>query len=197
MKWVWVIIFIAGCATNAQRQYNQIRELVISANNSWGTCTENAKNTEVGRRLQVRFIMSDDDARTVEKLATRDYPTEQETRDLVEFLVLRKPCQDMILEQYSNVNYQYINVWATLFMRANTDAAKVLNGELTVGEVNQRFIERNAQFKVEFARISNDITYRLITNHQYELTERDHALQSLQLNTMQLQMSIDAMQRRR
>lgn len=135
-------IILAGCATQAQRQYQQLEMQYLAAFHSMNSCFKPLMETPIVERLRKRFLLDMNDSRIVEKLASKAHVTQQEAEDLFELSVLRKPCHKFAVEEFGKVHPEYVASLAKLFAEADADLAKAINGELTIGDVNQRTVDR-------------------------------------------------------
>lgn len=172
-------IILAGCATHAQRQYQELEKQFLVALASMNTCSQPLLQTPVFQRLRERFVIDINDPRTVQKSALRDYVTEQEAQDILELSVLRKPCHKVALEESSKVHPEYVASLARMFAEADGDLAKAINKELTVGDVNRRTLERFNRWVAELQQIGRRIVSQMNQAHQYELIQRELAAQAL------------------
>ncbi len=173
-----VLPVLAGCATQAQRQYEQNIHNYNAALTSWQNCKKPIKESPVAHRLREILILDNDDPRTVEKLALKRYVTEQEAKDIIDYLARMRPCRKLSIEGFSKVHPEYVATLARLY--SEVDAAKVINHELTIGVANQRIVDRGNQVSVEFSQIGQRIESQLNQAHQYELAQRRIAQQELQ-----------------
>jgi hypothetical protein len=171
---------LAGCATQAQRQYEQLNAKYVAALGSLAGCLQSLKKTPVFQRRNEKFVLDLNDPRTVEKLASKAYVTQEEAQDIIDFSVLRKPCHKLAVEEFGKIHPEYVVSLAKMIAEADADAAKAINKELTIGEINQRGINRANQWQAEFMQIGQRITAQLNQAHQYELTQRQLAAQALQ-----------------
>ena len=173
-------IIFAGCATQAQRQYQQLERQYLAAHRAMTSCSQPLMETSVVHRLREKFLLDMNDPRIVEKLALKTQVTQQEARDLIDFSVLRKPCHKLAIEEFGKIHPEYVASLARIFAEADADLAKAINKELTIGDVNQRVIDRVNRWQAEFSQIGERIVSQLNQAHQYELTQRQLAAQALQ-----------------
>jgi hypothetical protein len=174
-----ISLVLAGCATQAQRQFEQVQVQYQSALRTLGSCDPLDKSQALSR-LKERFIMEADDVRVVEKLSLKAHVTEQEAKDLVDISILRKPCNKLAIEAFSNVHPAYVASLARIFSDADADLAKAINKDLTIGEVNQRTVHRMNAWQAEFTQIGHQIQSQLNHAHQNELLQRQNAAQAVQ-----------------
>jgi len=183
-----VLTVLAGCATQAQQKYKQLEMQYISAFRSMNSCVQPLMEAPVVRRLNERFLFDTNDPRSVEKLALKTQVTEQEAKDLTDFSVLIKPCDKLAIEDFSKIHPEYVASLAKMFAEADADLAKAINKELTIGDINQRTVDRNNRWHAEFSQIGQRIESQLDQAHQYELTQRQIAAQSLRTWAYQQQL---------
>lgn len=174
-----VLTVLTGCATQAQQKYRQLEMQYLSALRSMNSCVQPVMETSVVRRLSERFLFDGNDPRTVEKFTLKTFVTEQEAKDLMDFSVLIKPCDKLAIEDFSKIHPEYVASLARMFAEADADLAKAINKELTIGDVNQRTVDRGNRSQVEFSQIGQRIESQLDQAHQYELTQRQIAAQTL------------------
>lgn len=182
-----VLTVLAGCATQAQQKSKQFEMQYLSASRSINSCVQSVMETPVARRLSERFLLDENDPRSVEKLALKTQVTEQEAKDIIDSSVLMKPCQRLAIEEYSKIHPEYVTSFARLFAEGDADMAKVINKEFTIGDANQRLVDRWNRGRGEFSQIYQRIESQLNQAHQYELTQRQIAVQALQMWAYQQQ----------
>ena len=187
-------LIVAGCATHAQRQYQQLETQYRAAFSSMNSCFETLRETSVMQRLNEIFIVDTNDPRTVEKLALRSHVTEQEAQDIVKFSVMRRPCYKIALEEFGQVHPEYVASLATVFAEADADLAKAINNELTIGEINQRSIDRVNRWQAEFLSIGQRIATQLNQAHQYEVQQRAVGLQRMGAGLQQMGQGLQPVQ---
>lgn len=174
-----VSIALGGCATQAQRQFEQVQLQYQSALRTLGSCDPVDKSQAL-QRLKERFVVEAYDPRTVEKISLKNYATEQEAKDLINISILRKPCDKLAIEAFSKVHPQYVVSLARMLSDADADLAKAVNKTLTVGEINQRTVDRYNAWQTEFAQISEQIQAQLNHAHQNELLQRQNSARAVQ-----------------
>lgn len=179
---------LAGCATQAQQKYKQLEMQIGSAFRSMNGCYQHVMETPTVHRLSEILSFDVNDPRTVEKLALKRFVTEQEAKDIIDFSVLRKPCNKLAIEKFSEIHPEYVASLAKMFSEADADLAKAINKELTIGDVNQRGDDRYNRWQAEFSQIGQRIESQLDQAHQYELTQRQIATQSLRTWAYQQQL---------
>ena len=180
-------IILSGCATQAQRQYQQLDMQYHSALSSMDSCIQPLLETAVVHRLRESFLLDTNDPRVVEKLALKTYVTQQEAKDVIDFSALRKPCHKLAIEEFGKIHPEYVVSLARIFAEADADLAKAINKELTIGDINQRTIDRVNRWQAEFSQIGQRIASQLNQAHQYELAQRQLAAQALQAWSYQQQ----------
>lgn len=173
-------ILLAGCATRAQWQYQQLEIQYLTALRFMDDCLRPLMETSVVNRLRERFLLDIYDPRIVEKLALKTQITQQEAQDIVDFSALRKPCHKLAIEEFGKIHPEYVASLARIFAEADADLAKAINKELTVGDLNKRALDRVNRWQAEFSQIGQRIESQLNLAHQYELTQRQIAAQALQ-----------------
>ena len=185
---LFAVSFIAACATQAQRQYQQMNNQYLAAFNAMNNCLLPIMKLPVVERLNERFILKDiNDPNTVQKLANKYYVTDQETEDLINFSIIRKPCHKVSIEEFGKVHPEYVVSLARLFTEADADIASAINKERTIGDFNRRTLDRVNQWQAEFTQIGQRITANLNQAHQYEMQQRQKAGQALQMWAYQQQ----------
>jgi hypothetical protein len=173
-------LIVAGCATQAQHQYENITTQYNSAMSAMNSCFVPLLSSPAVRRLENKFILENDDPNTVQKLADKSYADDSDVKDIIEFSVIRKPCYKLAIEKFSLVHPEYVASLAKVFTEADIDLAMAVNRELEIGELNRRTLERVNRWQVEFGQISQRITSQLNQAHQYESQQRQKAAQMLQ-----------------
>lgn len=171
---------LAGCATHAQQKYKQLEMQYLSALRSMNSCAQPVMETSVVRRLSERFLFDTNDPRRVEKLSSKAQVAQQEAKDLMDFSALMKPCDKLAIEDFSKIHPEYAASLARMFAEADADLGKAINKEFTIGEINQRALDRNIQWNAEFSQIGQRIESQLDQAQQYELAQRQIATQALQ-----------------
>ncbi len=177
---LFAVSFIAACASQAQMQYQQMNNQYLAALDATKSCFLPIMKLPVFERLSEEFILDDNDPNTVQKLANKDYVTDQEAEDLVNFSIIRKPCHKVMIEEFGKVHPEYVVSLARLFTEADADIASAINKERKIGEFNRRTLDRANRWQAEFTQIGQRITANLNQVHQYEMQQRQKAGQALQ-----------------
>ncbi len=184
---LFAVSFIAACATQAQQQYQQMNNQYLAAFNAMNNCFLPIMKLPVFERLSKRLILENNDPNTVQKLANKDYVTDQEAEDMVNLSIIRKPCHKISIEEFGKVHPEYVVSLARIFTEADADVASAINKERTIGEINRRTLDRVNQWMAEFTQIGQRITANLNQAHQYERQQRQKAVQALQTWSYQQQ----------
>jgi hypothetical protein len=178
---------LLGCATQAQQKSQQLELQYVSALRSMDSCAQPILETLLVRRLSERFLFDTDDMKKLEKLSSADHVTQQEAQDLINFSALMNRCDKRAIEDFSKIHPEYAAYLAKMFAEADADLVKAINKKFTIGEINQRTVDRNIRWNEEFSEIGRRIESHFNKAHEYELLQRQTATRALQIWSSQQQ----------
>jgi len=174
------LLFLTSCATQAQRQFEQLDKAYDVAVTNSKKCRKSVYQSPAVERLSKRFILDNDDPRTVEKLALKTYVTKQEVKDFFDFSERSIRCQSTTMKDFSKVHPEFVSHLANMYAELNSAIAMVVNKKLTIGNYNQRRVNIINRANAGHVQIGQRITSQLNQAHQYELAQRQIAQQQLQ-----------------
>jgi len=152
--------------TTAQIGANRLLAQIKSTEEAFEKCIAPINSSPPNRRLEERFIFNPDDPRLLEKLTITGYATEQEIKDILESMAMGKPCEKQMLEGMEQVHPEFRKLLAKFITELYMDLAKVIKKELTVGEANERLLDRSTRMKAESFQLGQRIGAQLIQSHQ-------------------------------
>jgi len=174
------LYILSGCATHAQKEINRINEQFAIADKAAVACLKSVVNSPVNQRLEKLFIIDTDDPGRIAKLTINRYVTKQEAEDLIEFSTLRRPCAKTIIDGFSKAHQDYGLVWAVIFADADADIIKLFNKKLTIGDANQRTIDRVNRLKQDISDVGKHITANMEYSHNQQIAQRQRAAEAMQ-----------------
>jgi len=171
---------LTGCATQAQRQAQQMQEQLKIADQAAMSCMKPVYFSAPGNRLNERFIFTAADPRTVEKLTIKGYATEQEIKDMLEYAALRTPCNTLAIREYGKAHSEYGIFTTKASSEMDEDVVKAIKKEITVAEFNQRTLDRINRYLNGYSQIQGRIYSQLNESHQQEIAQRQRAAEARQ-----------------
>jgi hypothetical protein len=132
----FLALLIHGCATRAQMQSQRLQQQANETAKIAKACGEQAKASDVGKRLQRILIMSENDPAAFEKMMIDRVAAESERRDFIDYHNIIQPCRTQIIEGYSKVHPLFVNLFAKSFAENDEMALKMLKGDITLGDAN-------------------------------------------------------------
>lgn len=185
---------LAGCATQAQMQYQHILTQHQYALEAVKACAKTVRGTEIWARLNTVFILEDNDPDAIRKMQIDRYANEQEKEDIVEYRRNFQPCRQLALEGFSKVHPLYVNMLASWFTENDEYLLKLIRNEITVGEDNRISEKRRGQRLKEETDIDSQIVQQLQAAHEYEVQNRAAAAAALQQWSFQQQLLLQNQQ---
>ena len=185
---VVLAVFVTGCATHAQREWQRILVESELAKKTMDDCYRPLDATPARQLLQKRFIYDDADPQKIHKLTINDYISAEETAALLEHSAAIQPCRQAALEAVAKVHPAYVVLFANMFADADSAIVKVIQKQLTIGEANQYVLDRRNHYNSEFLAVTQRIQADLNQSHQYEIAQRQQAARALQTWGYQQQM---------
>lgn len=179
---------LAGCATQAQIQYQHMLTQSQNTQEAFTACQKGVQSTEIWARLNRVFIIEANDPNAIRKMGIDRNATEQEKADLLEYRTSMQPCRQRALEGFSKVHQLYVSMLASWFAENDEHLLKLVKDEITVGEANRISEKRRGQRVKEATGIDSQIVQQLQAAHQYEVQNRAAAAAALQQWSFQQQL---------
>jgi hypothetical protein len=190
MKRVVVLVFMAmltGCATQAQQQYRQLVLAAQAASQASQSCLAGLRTQPFYVRLNRDLILEPNDPDTVRKLVNKNRATNEQAADIVEGMRALKPCQVIELQEFGKVHPAYATAIAASYAQMEQDAANLVKKTLTIAEANQRTLARFSRIREDTLRTSSEIVAQYAQAHQFQIQQRQAAIEALQLWVYQQQ----------
>lgn len=187
-------LFVGGCATQSQKQYQTMDSQIKGAFQEAGTCWERIKQTPEGRIVGQILLNRPNDPNRIQKLANQRYVTENEIETILKLAKMESPCRNVLTEKLGAIHPSLVDVYAASFAETDEEIVALINHEITIGEKNKRKSKRETKYQREFQRIMQQITSQLNQSHQAELQQRERAGQNLQNWAYQQQLLLNYQQ---
>jgi hypothetical protein len=184
----FLTLFIHGCATRAQIQFQQIQQQAQETARISKACGEQAKASDVGKRLQRILIMSENDPAALEKMMIDRVASEAERRDFIDYNNMIQPCRTQLIEGYSKVHPLFVNFWAKSFAENDEMGLKIVKGDITLGEANAWMNKITPLRRQAFFDAGREVDRQLQSAHVNELQHRAAAGAALQQWSYQQQL---------
>ena len=192
---VALALFLSACATQAQRQHQQLSDQLKVASNAISNCEDKTKYSETIQQMSQRFILYGDDPNKLAKMAVDEYATKQEKENIIAYSILAQECRSITLQEYGKVHPEFVTLFAKRFVEQDSLRLKVLRDEITVGKANEKAEQQAISMNAKWATAWQHITSQLQSAHQDEIQQRQAAAQALQAwNYQQQQLNIQRQQ---
>lgn len=191
----------AGCVTSqptrAQLEADAFVDAHDRAIDNYFACFENAsatfQQTPAGKRLNDIIVSAErSDPKSIDKMSISRHASEQEKMDLLESRASYVACNEQSLEQFSQVHPAFGNLYAEFLVYDDELLVQVLQGEISIGEMNRVYKRRDVEFVQRWDALLEDIQRDFKVSHDAELQRRAEARRELNasLQNWQLQQQI-------
>lgn len=167
---------VTGCATQAQKQYQQMAANMEQSRKETDNCYSDLKKEDVYQRVNQIFITVDSDPKALEKMMIERHATQEEKRDLLEMNALTQVCRKVVLESLIKVHSDFVELRAKWYAEKDELDAKILKDTITIGEANKFLNKRRLEINEQHSDISKAILQQLDVLHQSEIENRRNAI---------------------
>ncbi len=183
-----LFMLTGGCATQAQRQFQQMQEQGVATFRIVSACKAQVDATDVGRRIKQIFIVDENDPLAIEKMLINRISSESENKDIIDYRTMFQPCRTQAIEGFGKVHPLFVNLFAKWYSENDEMLLKIIKGEITVGDANA-FTNKVSPLRTQaFTEADKEITQNLQNSHNFELQQRAAAAAALQQWSYQQQL---------
>ena len=133
---VAAILAAAGCATQAQREYVRMQQAAQTANANLKACVDGVHGSDVYARLNKVLILNENDPQAPEKMSIDRVATDAEKKDVLALHALMQKCRARALQDFGAIHPAYVALLAKWFSENDEEAAPLLQGKQTFGQIN-------------------------------------------------------------
>ena len=135
-------IFVNACADQMQHQYQEVISDSNKVISKLETCSNRFDKTDAYHQIADVIVTSQNDPDALEKYGINEPATDLQKADLKEYRALLSTCKTEAVEDLSEV-HSFLAARMAHWYRLSDDLARALaQGDMTVGEFNQKLNQR-------------------------------------------------------
>jgi hypothetical protein len=174
-----VSILLSACATGAQRQANDLAQTTTETRSQAQACLNEVYQKPEFAHLKTKMFLEPGSA-PLEYLSDKTLPTKSDIVDVYKLHAALQPCRKTFIEGVGRIHPAYVTIGANSFNDADKLWVDFASGRMTWGEFNQRRAELGRQLSQQSNEVAAMIASQLQNQHQFEMAQRQRALESLQ-----------------
>ena len=175
------ILFLAGCATQAQVRQKEMSKMYAETVTKYNECSDEVYNNNPKLKNWGALLISGlNDPMAVQKMSIDRYLTEQEKTEFLELREKYIPCDILRLEGLSKVHPDLVSFYTKWKIKLDKEALALIKDELTIGEANTVRLDWILEKKIERTQIIEEIDREVAQSHNAELANRQRASAALQ-----------------
>lgn len=171
-----LVIFMTSCANNetSANQYSlQLNSLLGETMGKRQACFKAVEELSEAKYVRSNLIHSEPDApNKFELLSSTKKVTQEDKKMLLVFLSNRQPCNGDSLKSLQAIYPPFANIQASLMQKSDSIYAKLMSGQITIGEANQAIQEGLSAYKKEWSAETVALNTRIQNDHNAELQNR-------------------------
>lgn len=173
---VALVIFVASCANNdtSANQYSlKLNTLLSEVMNKRQGCFKAAEELPEAKYVRSNLIYNESDApNKFELLGSTKKVSQEDIKMLSAFLLKRQPCYGDSLKSLQAIYPPFANIQASLMQKSDSIYARLISGQITIGEANQAIQEGLSAYKKEWSAETVALNNRIQNDHNAELQNR-------------------------
>jgi hypothetical protein len=174
------ISLLTACATQAQKQAQNLVNQLKYAQTEALTCTATIEKSDVYKRADQFLIMKPNDPDAIKKMTIDRFATDSEKDDLLQVHSLASVCRKQMLENLEKAHPDYAALMASFAAQNDEILVHIMKSEITLGKANEAKNKLFPEVEIEWNAVSKNITQQLDNAHQYELQSRQRAAAAMQ-----------------
>lgn len=184
----FLALIAASCATQAQRQFQEMNMRAEEAFKANEACYDAAEATPAGQRTTEFLITKANDPEAIQKMAINRYVTDEEKQVIIDYRNSVQPCRSEMIEAFSKIHPDFVNLLAKWYAKNDEDILRIVEGEVTIGESNKDLNNLIPKRRAEWTRVSEKVVAQLQSAHQSEMQNRAATAAALQRWSYQQQL---------
>ena len=187
-----VVIALAGCETNrpiptqAQAENDRVSQRVASTRAAEKSCADELEKDPEHKRVSDEIIYKRNDSPNKFDLMTNKNKLSEEQVELLKrFVRLSSKCREVSIAGLSGTPYAAVQT--KIFSTFDAIYLRLLKGEITIGEANEKRADAIAQANIEWERATGEINTRLSQMHNNEVNDRNQRAAAMLPYLMQQQ----------
>lgn len=174
------MIALAGCQTQAQRDWTSKAELQQKAVAEFNRCAANLMQQEWMPVLSQRLVAGEGDPLYLQKISSTDMATPKEIEVLYALSAARRPCWGQLIQDTAQFSPDFPTLHSRVAAEADEDLLLMINGKLNWGETNKRMLKRYSEWQAEQRAIIQRVVDQVNQSHTQELQARQRSTVALQ-----------------
>jgi hypothetical protein len=171
-----LVIFMTSCANNetSANQYSlKLNTLLGETMGKRQACLKAVEELPEAKYVRSNLIYSEPDApNKFELLSSTKKVAQEDKKMLLVFLSNRQPCYGDSLKSLQAIYPPFANIQASLMQKSDSIYAKLMSGQITIGEANQAIQEGLSAYKKEWSAETVALNTRIQNDHNAELQNR-------------------------
>ena len=187
-----LVIALAGCETNrpiptqAQAENDRVAQRVANTRTAEKLCVDELEQDPDYKRVNDEIIYKRNDSPNKFDLMTNKNKLNEEQVELLKrFIRLSSKCREISLAGLSGT--PFVAVQTRIFSTFDAMYLRLLKGEITIGEANEKRADAIAQANIEWERANGEINARLNQMHNNEVNDRNQRAAAMLPYLMQQQ----------
>jgi len=183
---------LVGCETNrpiptqAQAENDRLSRQVASAREAEKLCVdEMEKEPDYKRTYDEIIYKRNDSPNKFDLMTNKNRLNEEQVEVLKRFVRISVKCREVSIAALSGTPYAAVQT--KIFSAFDAMYLKLMKGEITIGEANERRAEAIMQAQAEWERASGDLGARLNQMHNNEVNDRNQRATAMLPYIMQQQ----------
>jgi len=187
-----LLLTLVGCETNrpiptqAQNEDDRLSQQVVSARAAEKACADEMEKDQDYKRTYEEILYKRNDSPNKFDLMTNKYKLSEDQVDVLKrFIRLNVKCREVGIEALRGS--PYLSVTLKIYNAFDATYLKLLKGEITIGEANERRAEAIMQAQADWEKVKGDVSARLNQMHNNEVNDRNQRAAAMLPYLMQQQ----------
>jgi hypothetical protein len=174
-------LLLTACATTAQRQGNYMLQVQADTISQARACIDEVSQRAEFAHLKTKLFLDSSGASTpLEYLSGNTRPTKSDISDVYNLHAAIQPCRKIYLEGAGKIHPAVVTIFVNSYADSNKLWVEFASGRMTWGEFNQRRADISRQVNQQINEARTMIASQLQNQHQFEMAQRQRAIESLQ-----------------
>jgi hypothetical protein len=175
-------LLASGCATGAQRQANYLAQTTVDTRSQANLCINEIYQRPEFAHLKTKMFLEPGNVTSapLEYLSDKTRPSKSDIADVYKLHAALQPCRKAYIEGVGRVHPAYVTILVNSYSEADKLWVDFASGRVTWGEFNQRRADLGRQLAQQSNEVATMIASQLQNEHQFEMAQRQRAIESLQ-----------------
>lgn len=174
------LLFLGGCATQAERQVQQMTVEWEDAQRKVNNCMKQARTTNEYQTLNKKFILDIPDPAAAQKMAIQEFASQEDKQNAILYRATFNPCVEIALTEWGQVHPAYAVAIAEYISQIDEGVSYLLTDKFTIGEYNIFTSRLSVAYERNLQQVNDSIQNNLSRSHQYEMEQRARAVAAFQ-----------------